>query len=166
MLSLGQGVGIQCTLFIWSCARSNIMSDQAKKKIIIHCDPYPMVHPLSQCKPKSMPLFCDMHTACYVAWTSFLIGRKYSDSHSSTYTLKLTTRKDLTHIVKKHSLTLYPHDFTGLCSHAFQFDLLFLQDLLVTVFENGSLVREYSFDEIRERAELPLVVKRRQEKQS
>ena len=27
----------------------------------------------------------------------------------------------------------------------------------MTVFENGELVKEYSFDEIRERAELPLV---------
>ena len=34
---------------------------------------------------------------------------------------------------------------------------LCVQDLLVTVFENGELVKEYSFDEIRERAELPLV---------
>ena len=40
---------------------------------------------------------------------------------------------------------------------------IILQDLLVIVFENGSLVREYSFEEIRERAELPLVKKRRQE---
>ena len=36
----------------------------------------------------------------------------------------------------------------------------------MTVFENGSLVKEYSFEEIRERAELPLVKKRRKEKQS
>ena len=36
----------------------------------------------------------------------------------------------------------------------------------MTVFENGSLVREYSFEEVRERAELPLVKKRRQERQS
>ena len=41
-----------------------------------------------------------------------------------------------------------------------------LQDLLVTMFENGSLVRKYTFDEVRERAELPLVKKRRQEKNS
>ena len=32
------------------------------------------------------------------------------------------------------------------------------------VFENGRLVKEYSFEEIRERAELPLVKKRRQER--
>ena len=32
----------------------------------------------------------------------------------------------------------------------------------MTVFENGSLVREYTFAEVRERAELPLV-KQRQE---
>lgn len=31
------------------------------------------------------------------------------------------------------------------------------KDLLVTVFENGSLMEDYSFDEIRERAELPIV---------
>ena len=31
----------------------------------------------------------------------------------------------------------------------------------MTVFDNGNLVREYSFEEIRERAELPLVKKRR-----
>ena len=36
----------------------------------------------------------------------------------------------------------------------------------MTVFENGSLVREYSFEEIRDRAELPLVKKRRKERQS
>ena len=30
----------------------------------------------------------------------------------------------------------------------------------MTVFENGSLVREYTFDEVRERAELPLVKQR------
>ena len=36
----------------------------------------------------------------------------------------------------------------------------------MTVFENGSLVREYSFEEIRERAELPLVKKRRKERES
>ena len=40
-----------------------------------------------------------------------------------------------------------------------------LQDLMVTVFENGQLLREYSFDEVRERAELPLVKKRKQEQQ-
>ena len=27
----------------------------------------------------------------------------------------------------------------------------------MTVFENGQLMKEYSFDEVRERAELPLV---------
>ena len=31
----------------------------------------------------------------------------------------------------------------------------------MTVFENGSLVREYTFDEVRERAELPLVKQRK-----
>nr|CAB65409.1 pre-B-cell colony-enhancing factor [Suberites domuncula] len=31
------------------------------------------------------------------------------------------------------------------------------KDLLVTVFENGELVKEYSFEEVRERAELPVV---------
>ena len=41
-----------------------------------------------------------------------------------------------------------------------------MQDLLVTVFENGSLVREYSLEEIRERAELQLVKKRRQERKT
>lgn len=40
----------------------------------------------------------------------------------------------------------------GLCYH-------FFQDLLVTVFENGELMKEYSFDEIRDRAELPLLRK-------
>ena len=36
-----------------------------------------------------------------------------------------------------------------------------MQDLLVTVFENGRLLKEYSFEEIRERAELPLVKEQR-----
>ena len=36
-----------------------------------------------------------------------------------------------------------------------------LQDLLVTVFENGQLLREYTLEEIRERAELPIVRERR-----
>ena len=36
----------------------------------------------------------------------------------------------------------------------------------MTVFENGSLVKEYTFDEIRERAELPLVKLRRQQQVS
>ena len=35
----------------------------------------------------------------------------------------------------------------------------------MTVFENGNLVEEYSFEEIRERAELPLVKKRLKEGQ-
>ena len=35
--------------------------------------------------------------------------------------------------------------------------LVSVQDLLVTVFENGELTKEYTFDEIRGRAELPLV---------
>ncbi|XP_062515041.1 nicotinamide phosphoribosyltransferase-like [Corticium candelabrum] len=35
------------------------------------------------------------------------------------------------------------------------------KDMLVTVFENGKLVKEYSFDEVRENAELPLVKKKR-----
>jgi len=35
---------------------------------------------------------------------------------------------------------------------------------MVTVFEDGKLVREYTFDEVRERAELPLVKQRKQEK--
>ena len=39
------------------------------------------------------------------------------------------------------------------------------QDLLVTVFENGDMIKEYSFDEIRERAELPLVKEHRQKQQ-
>ena len=51
------------------------------------------------------------------------------------------------------------------CDKNVQF-LTFMQDLLVTVFENGGLVREYSFEEIRERAELPLVKKRRQERKT
>jgi hypothetical protein len=34
----------------------------------------------------------------------------------------------------------------------------------VTVFENGSLTKEYSFEEIRERAELPQVKERRLER--
>ena len=34
--------------------------------------------------------------------------------------------------------------------------ILIAQDLLVTVFENGELLKEYTFDEIRARAELPL----------
>ena len=37
------------------------------------------------------------------------------------------------------------------------------QDLLVTVYENGQLIKEYSFDEIRDKAELSLVKKRRLE---
>ena len=41
---------------------------------------------------------------------------------------------------------------------------LCVQDLLVTVFENGELVKEYSFEEIRERAELPLVKQLTQQK--
>ena len=46
-------------------------------------------------------------------------------------------------------------------------NIVFLsQDLLVTIFENGNLVKEYSFEEIRERAELPLVKKRRKERLS
>ena len=36
---------------------------------------------------------------------------------------------------------------------------------MVTVFENGQLLREYSFDEVRERAELPLVKQRKREQQ-
>ena len=35
---------------------------------------------------------------------------------------------------------------------------------MVTVFEDGKLVREYTFDKVRERAELPLVKQRKQEK--
>ena len=35
---------------------------------------------------------------------------------------------------------------------------------MVTVFEDGKLLREYTFDEVRERAELPLVKQRKQEK--
>ncbi len=35
---------------------------------------------------------------------------------------------------------------------------------LVPVFVNSELLREYSFDEVRERAELPLVKLRQQEK--
>ena len=38
-----------------------------------------------------------------------------------------------------------------------------VQDLMVIVYENGSLVREYTFDEVRERAELPLVKLRRKQ---
>ena len=38
---------------------------------------------------------------------------------------------------------------------------LCIQDLLVTVFENGELAKEYSFDEIRERAEIQLVREQR-----
>lgn len=37
-----------------------------------------------------------------------------------------------------------------------------LQDLLVTVFENGELKKEYLFDEIRDRAELPLLRQKQQ----
>ncbi len=37
-----------------------------------------------------------------------------------------------------------------------------LKDLLVTVFENGDLKREYTFKEVRERAEIDLVKKRRE----
>ena len=36
---------------------------------------------------------------------------------------------------------------------------------MVTVFENGQLLQEYSFDEVRERAELPLVKQRKREQQ-
>jgi len=35
---------------------------------------------------------------------------------------------------------------------------------MVTVFEDGKLIREYTFDEVRERAELPLVKQRKREK--
>ena len=34
----------------------------------------------------------------------------------------------------------------------------------MTVFENGELLKEYSFEEIRERAELPLVQQLKQQK--
>jgi len=37
------------------------------------------------------------------------------------------------------------------------------KDLMMTVFEDGKLIREYTFDEVRERAELPLVKQRKQE---
>lgn len=36
--------------------------------------------------------------------------------------------------------------------------LFVAQDILQTVFEDGKLVREYSFAEVRENAELPMVV--------
>ena len=39
-----------------------------------------------------------------------------------------------------------------------------LQDLLVTVFENGQLMNEYALEDIRERAELPIVRERRPKK--
>ena len=32
-----------------------------------------------------------------------------------------------------------------------------LQDQMVLIYENGTLLRDYSFEEVRERAELPLV---------
>ncbi|XP_031567073.1 nicotinamide phosphoribosyltransferase-like [Actinia tenebrosa] len=38
------------------------------------------------------------------------------------------------------------------------------KDLLVTVFENGRLLKEYSFEEIRQCAELPLVLSAKQSK--
>ena len=41
--------------------------------------------------------------------------------------------------------------------------MLFLrQDLLETVFENGVLVKEYTFAQVRENAEIPLVKEARQ----
>lgn len=53
----------------------------------------------------------------------------------------------------------------GLCSHctvymyvyAHVYWCQYVQDLLVTVFEDGRLITEYSFDEIRERAEIQLI---------
>lgn len=36
-----------------------------------------------------------------------------------------------------------------------------VQDLLVPVFENGELLKDITLDEVRERAELPLVLSRR-----
>ena len=39
----------------------------------------------------------------------------------------------------------------------------YLQDLLVTVFENGELTKEYLFDEIRDRAQLPLLRQKEQQ---
>jgi len=35
---------------------------------------------------------------------------------------------------------------------------------MVTVFEDGKLIREYTFDKVQERVELPLVKQRKQEK--
>ena len=43
------------------------------------------------------------------------------------------------------------------CKYDFNGLYFLIQDLLVTVFENGELVKEYTFEEIRERAELPVV---------
>ena len=34
-----------------------------------------------------------------------------------------------------------------------------IQDLLVTVYENGRLLKEYSFDEVRQRVEISLIKK-------
>lgn len=41
------------------------------------------------------------------------------------------------------------------------FIVIFLQDKLVTVFENGKLLVDYSLEEIRERAELEIVKQNR-----
>ena len=38
------------------------------------------------------------------------------------------------------------------------------QDILETVFEDGKLVREYTFAEVRDNAELPIVVESRAKK--
>ena len=41
---------------------------------------------------------------------------------------------------------------------------VYFQDLLVTVFENGKLLKDYTFDEVRERAELELVKNKKLQK--
>lgn len=48
---------------------------------------------------------------------------------------------------------------TIFCVNSFERELyvsikLLFQDVLVTVFENGNLLKDYTFDEIRERAEI------------
>ena len=73
------------------------------------------------------------------------------------------------HDIRLHSDIYFMHMHACYAMKKYYFSLygirLCLQDLMVTVFENGQLLREYSFDEVRERAELPLVKQRKQEQQ-
>ena len=44
--------------------------------------------------------------------------------------------------------------------HIFLFSVHIFQDIMVTVFENGKLLKDYSFSEVRENAEIDLVKKK------